>query len=51
MNLPKIDLSALPDLETLTGVFGSLGDTARALAFDDIVIIVMVYIYDLVDLG
>ncbi len=23
MNLPKIDLSMLPDLDTLTGLFGS----------------------------
>lgn len=28
MNLPKIDISALPDLDVLTGVFGSLAHPA-----------------------
>ena len=39
MTLPRIDLSALPDLSTLTGMFGSLarqgpghGDTIVLLA-------------------
>ena len=47
MNLPKNDLSALPDLDTLTGVFGSLAHPAQAVEFDDSVIIVMVFIYDM----
>lgn len=48
MNLPKIDLSALPDLDTLTGVFGSLVHPAQALEFDDSVVVVMVFIYDMI---
>lgn len=46
MNLPKIDLSALPDLDTLTGVFGSLARPAQALASDDSVVVVMVFVYE-----
>jgi hypothetical protein len=46
MELPKIDLSALPDLETLTGVFGSLSNPVRAMEFDDSVVVIMVYVYD-----
>lgn len=45
MNLPKIDLSALPDLETLTGVFGSLAHKVDATS-DDTIIVVMAFIYD-----
>ena len=46
MNLPKIELSALPDLDTLTGVFGSLAHPAQALGSDDTVVIVMVFLYE-----
>lgn len=46
MNLPKIDVSALPDLDSLTGAFGSLAHPAHSLALDDSVIIVMVYLYE-----
>lgn len=46
MNLPKIDISALPDLDTLTGVFGSLVHPARAIESDDSVIIIMVFVYE-----
>ena len=46
MNLPKIDLSSLPDLEKLTGVFGSLIDYAKVQS-DDSLIIVMAFIYNL----
>lgn len=45
MNLPKIDLSSLPEFEQLTGVFGSLSDLATA-ATDDRVVILMVYLYE-----
>jgi hypothetical protein len=31
MNLPKIDISALPDLDTLTGMFGSLANPLRVM--------------------
>lgn len=47
MNLPKIDVSALPDLETLTGVFGSIVHAAPAAQSDDSVIIIMTFIYDI----
>lgn len=46
MNLPKIDISILPDLETLTGVFGSLANPIQAMASDDTVIILMSLIYE-----
>jgi len=46
MNLPKIDISALPDLDTITGVFGSLAHTAHVQGSDDSVISMMVFLYD-----
>lgn len=46
MNLPQIDISSLPDLDVLTGVFGSLNHPGQALLSDDTVVILMVYIYD-----
>jgi hypothetical protein len=48
MNLPKIDLSALPDLDTLTGVFGSQINPMQALQSDDTIIVMMVYVYDII---
>lgn len=48
MNLPKIDVSALPDLDTVTGVFGSLSSLGRADVFsDDTLVIIMVFIFDM----
>ena len=41
MNLPKINLDSLPDLDTLTGIFGSAGP-----AFDDSIIVIMTYLYE-----
>ena len=49
MNLPKIDLSSLPDLDTLTGVFGSLLHPAQAVSSDDTIVIMMTWIYELLD--
>ncbi len=49
MNLPKIDLAALPDLDTLTGAFGSLMHAPSALTSDDSLLILMTYLYDLFD--
>ncbi len=46
MNLPKIDISSLPDLDTLTGVFGSLAHPVQALQSDDTLIVLMVFVYD-----
>lgn len=48
MNLPKIDVSALPDLDTLTGVFGSLSNPVQGLQSDDLLIMIMTFIYDVV---
>ncbi len=47
MNLPQINLSALPDLDVLTGVFGSIAHPAQALMVDDTIIILMVFVYDI----
>ncbi len=44
MHFPKIDLSALPDLDFLTGLFGSL--IADNPGHDDTVIILGTYVYD-----
>jgi len=44
MELPKIDLSALPDLDTLTGLFGSLA--AQLPGHDDSVVILATFVYD-----
>lgn len=44
MKLPKIDLSALPDLDTLTGMFGSL--TYQLPGHDDTVVILATFVYD-----
>ena len=46
MNLPKIDISSLPDLDTLTGVFGSLAYPLQAAKSDDTLLILMVFVYD-----
>lgn len=45
MNIPKIDLSSLPGLETATGVFGSAMQAASD-GGDDTVVAIMVYVYD-----
>ena len=46
MNLPKIDLSSLPDLDTLTGMFGSLLHTSRIFESDDFIVTLMSYVYE-----
>ena len=45
MNLPKLDLAALPDLPTLTGLFGSLAE-GRSPGHDDSIVILATFIYD-----
>lgn len=47
MKLPKIDLSALPDLDTLTGFFGSISGPGH----DDTVVILATFIYEIVPPG
>lgn len=47
LNLPSLDIASLPDLDTLTGVFGSVADGPSA-SHDDRIVIIMVYVYDAV---
>ena len=47
MNLPQIDLSSLPDLHTLTGVFGSALSPSRIAESDDAIIVLMTFLYEL----
>ncbi len=51
MNLPKLDLSTLPDLDSLTGVFGSLVDFARVQSSDDSIVILMTFLFELSQTG
>jgi hypothetical protein len=44
IELPRIDLSALPDLDTLTGLFGSLA--ADMPGHDDTVVILATFVYE-----
>lgn len=44
MKLPTLDITKLPDLDTLTGVFGSL--QADRPAHDDSIVILGVYVYE-----
>ena len=48
MNLPKIDISALPNLDQLTGMFGSLHHQIQAQS-DDTIVIMMTFIWDLLE--
>lgn len=45
MILPKLALWALPDLPTLTGMFGSLSQ-GRMPGHDDSIVILATFIYD-----
>ncbi|MEL1250863.1 hypothetical protein [Aurantiacibacter gilvus] len=42
MKLPKIDLSNLPDLDTLTGLFG----TTQTPGHDDSIVVLATIIYE-----
>ena len=48
MELPKIDLSTLPDLDTVTALFGTLGDLTRTQGSDDSIIILMTFLHQVV---
>lgn len=48
MDLPKIDISSLPGLDTVTGLFGSLSANGGPTV-DDRVVVIMVYVYETVD--
>ncbi len=45
MPLPKLELSSLPDLTTLTGMFGSLS-AGRSPGHDDSIVILATFIYE-----
>jgi hypothetical protein len=45
MKLPKLDLSLLPDLDTLTGLFGTLAQQVSP-GHDDSIVILATYVYD-----
>lgn len=46
MNLPTIDISALPDLDNLTGVFGSFVHPVQAASSDDTIVLLMAFLYE-----
>lgn len=46
MNLPTVDLPNLPGLDQLSGVFASLSNPIQAMASDDSIIALMIYIYE-----
>jgi len=46
MNLPKIDLSILSDLPTLTAMFGHITVTRPGPGHDDAIVILATFIYD-----
>lgn len=46
MNLPKIDLSSLPSLDSVAGLFGSIGRDSGPTV-DDRVVVIMTYLYEL----
>ena len=48
MDFPKIDLSLLPDLDILTGLFGSF---SVGPGHDDTVVILATFVYDTVSSG
>jgi hypothetical protein len=45
MTLPKLDLAALPDLSTLTAMFGTLAH-GRPAAHDDSIVILATFLYE-----
>ncbi len=47
MNLPKIDISSLPDLDTPTGIHGSRLEQRT----DDTLIVLMTYLYEIQHCG
>lgn len=48
MNLPQIDASALPDLDVMTGMFGSVAHKATMVAGDEVVILIT-FLYDVLN--
>jgi hypothetical protein len=48
LELPSIDLAALPDLSHLTGLFGSIG---HVVGSDDSIVILATFVYETVPAG
>ncbi len=56
MKLPKLDLASLPDLDTLTGLFGTANPTATGAStpttvppgHDDSIVVLATYVYEVV---
>jgi hypothetical protein len=48
VELPSIDLAALPDLSHLTGLFGSIG---HVVGSDDSIVILATFVYETVPAG
>lgn len=46
MKLPQIDVASLPNLDVMTGVFGSLTHKATLVA-NDTTVIVITFLYDI----
>lgn len=42
MDLPKIDVNALPEMADLTGMFGSISGPGH----DDSIVVIMVFVYE-----
>lgn len=47
MKLPTIDISSLPELEQLTGVFGSVANPIQAAKSDDTIVVIMAFVYEI----
>ena len=47
MKLPQIDAAILPQLDTLTRVFGSLAHKASGLVSGDETVIIITFLYEL----
>jgi len=43
MNLPKIDISSMPDLDTPTGIYGSQLEGKH----DDAIVVLMTYLFEI----
>ncbi len=47
MNLPKLDIASLPDLDAIAGLFDTIVAPAKATYSDDTIIVLMTFIYEL----
>lgn len=52
MTLPSLSISSLPDLDVLTGMYGSIKHPDPGLnGSNDLIIVLMVYLYETVPSG